>query len=249
LLLANWWGGTWENYVFLAEISSASNIFIGGNPPYQISDFLCIYPKFGKDPQNISTVSIGAGGQNYLVNDILVPVQQDSSGAQLKVISVDGGGAVTDLSVVATGVGYSVATGLATTGGAGTGALVNITAISQFQSAGVPQVVLQMYINLASAALQKARWQDSWLLGMALFVAHYATLYLRSEGNAGSTPQQIASSGLALGLTVSKAAGDVSQTQEYLTGWEDWGSWGLTLYGQQLITLAKIIGMGPMYIW
>lgn len=249
LLLAEWWGGTWLDYAFLAEIGLAANVITGTNPPYQLDDFLCTYPQFGKDPQNVVAVAVNAGGSAYVVNDVIVPTQTDASGATLKVTAVDGSGAITGLVILASGKGYSVATALLTTGGTGMGATVNITAVSQFASAGVPQSVLQMYINLANASLQQARWQDSWLFAMGLFVAHYATLYLRSAGSVGGTPQQIASSGLALGLAVSKAAGDVSITNEYITGWEDWGAWSLTLFGQQLITMAKIVGMGGMYIY
>lgn len=167
-LLSQWWGGGTECYGFAANATLAANLAFGTNPPYQISDFFAIYPKFGTASPYTSPI---------------------------------------------------------------------------------PQPVLQLYINLASASLSQARWLDYWQMGMALFVAHYATLYLRSEGSVGTTAQQIASSGLAVGLKVSQAAGDVSQSQEYMTtGWESWGSWNLTTYGQQLITNAAIVGIGPMYI-
>jgi hypothetical protein len=248
-LLSQWWGGGSECYGFAANATLAANLAFGTNPPYQISDFLAIYPKFGTDVQALGTVLPGtAAGSGYVVNDVLAVVQPDASGGTVKVLAINGSGGITSLSILTGGTGYSIASGLAMTGGTGTGATVNVTGISAFTSP-IPQPVLQLYINLASASLIQARWLDYWPMGMALFVAHYATLYLRSEGSVGTTAQQIASSGLAVGLKVSQAAGDVSQNQEYLTaGWESWGSWNLTTYGQQLITIGNIVGMGCMYI-
>lgn len=252
VLLANWWGGTWENFAFLAELSSAGNIFVGNNPLYQVSDFLAFYPKFGIYAQAISAAAINAAGTGYTAGDILVPVQQDSSGAQITVNTVDGSGHITGVTVTTGGTGYQAASAVAVTGGTGTGAKFNLTLVPFVASAAnIPLVIIQAYVTLANACLQKARWFDQWQIAMSLFVAHYLTLYLRSEGAMGTTPQQIASQGLALGLAASQAAGDVSQSTEYFMNdaWMDWGAWNLTLYGQQLITMAKIIGMGPMYIW
>lgn len=114
----------------------------------------------------------------------------------------------------------------------------------------VPQAVLQMYITLASACLSYNRWLDHWPMAMALFTAHYATLYLQSEGNAGTAAGTVASSGLAKGVQVSKSVGDVSVSMESLIGeWGSWGSWNLTTYGTQLMTVAKMIGWGMMYIY
>ena len=113
----------------------------------------------------------------------------------------------------------------------------------------VPGAVLTMFVNLATACLMKARWQDQWKFAMALFIAHYCTLYLQSEGNPGSTAATVAASGLAKGVLVSKSAGDVSASMETLVGdWASWGAWVLTSYGQQLMTQAKMIGFGIMYI-
>ena len=248
VLLANWWGGTWENYAFLVEISAAANIWVGGNPLYQLSDFLAVYPKFG-------SISTGSPFQRYY------PIESPNG-----VINVFhfGGQATSsnDIQFFRNGelqnegedYGLLLANGVTTitttwTAAADDQLTIYFPAVTGLYVGVIPQAVLQMYINLATASLQFARWQDSWLFGMALFVAHYATLYLRSEGSPGTTAQQIASSGLALGLATSKSAGDVSLGFQYLTGWENWGSWNLTLYGQQLISMANIIGMGGMYIY
>jgi hypothetical protein len=328
-LLGQWWGTGPECYAFAASVTNAANLVFGSNPPYQISDFLAVYPKFGTSPQAIQTIALipTALGTGYQVGDVLTPVQADSSGAQLNVISVNGSGGltglgvaqggtgyqvnngiqtavpnvvngtgyevndvlsvvqsgasggtvvvtsvsstgqVTGISILNMGVGYTTATGLSTIGGFGTGALVDITtgvavtgghgvgaqinivSVTPYSSQVLPQAVLQLYINLATASIQQARWFEYWPMAMAWFVAHFATLYLRSEGNPGSTAQQIAVSGLEKGIIVSEAAGDVTLTRQAVSGLDGFAAWNETTYGTQLATIAKIIGMGPMYIW
>jgi hypothetical protein len=114
----------------------------------------------------------------------------------------------------------------------------------------IPDVVLAMYIALASACLSRARWCEQWNFGMALFIAHYCTLYLQSEGQPGSTAGQVAASGLAKGIAVSQSVGDVSVSYEPVTsGFESWGAWQSTTYGTQLIAIAKIVGWGILVIY
>lgn len=113
----------------------------------------------------------------------------------------------------------------------------------------VPVPVLTMYIALASACLSQARWGAQWQFGMALFIAHYCTLYLQSEGQAGTTAGQVAASGLAKGIAISQSVGDVSVSYEPVTrDFGSWGAWQATTYGAQLITIAKIVGWGIMVI-
>ena len=84
---------------------------------------------------------------------------------------------------------------------------------------------------------------------MAMFIAHYATLWLQSEGAPGSTAGSIAASGLHKGVEISNSVSDLSESVDpIVSGWESWGSWNLTTYGKQLITTAKIVGWGIMYI-
>ena len=250
-LLAIFWDSGHCAYGSIAFQSS--NLVFGANPLYQIDDFLAVYPKFGTQPQAILAATVGVGGSGYAINDVLTIVQDDASGGMVTVNAVDGGGGVTGIAAIAApgiGKGYSVASGLPTTGGGGTDATISITQITSYASTvNIPQAVLQMYINLASASLTYARWAEYWQMCMGLFVAHFCTLYLRSEGNVGTTAGQVANSGLEKGLTISKAAGDVSMGIEMLADLEGWGMWRETTYGTQLATLAKVVGMGPSYVW
>lgn len=250
-VLDAWWGTTTFSSTFgLAAVSQALNLGpCGGNPLYQVSDFLSCYPKFGTGIQGLTAVSPGSSaGSGYAVNDVLAVVQPDASGGTVKVTAVSGG-VPTAYAVVTQGTGYSVASGLATTGGTGTGATVNVTNITPTSVVVVPQLVLQLYINFASSCLSSSRWGTAWQLAMNLFVAHYVTLFMQTEGNPGSTPGAIAASGIAGGIVVAQAAGDVSQSYEAPPGFEDAGSWSLTTYGQSLFTMSKVVGMGMVYAW
>ena len=63
------------------------------------------------------------------------------------------------------------------------------------------------------------------------------------------SPAQIAAQGVANGIQVSKSVGDVSASYQTLTSLEAWGAWNLTKQGQQLATMAQVVGAGPMVIW
>lgn len=254
-VLDNWWGNGWSSTIGIASIAQASNLAFAcgsGNPPYQLSDFLASYPKFGTGVQGVQTALVGAasgsGGKNYVPGDVLSLLQPGASGCTLTVATVDGSGAVLTFNVTNQGMGYSVATGLATSGGEGAGCLVDVLLITPFNTL-IPTFVMQMYINLATSSLQSNRWGTAWIIGIGLFVAHFCTLYLQSEGNPGSTPGAVASSGLAGGIIISQSAGDVSQATQPLQGLEQFAAWNLTIYGQQLATFAQTIGIGMVYAY
>ena len=114
----------------------------------------------------------------------------------------------------------------------------------------VPEVVLQAFVTLASASVQQVRWLDSWSIGMALFIAHFATLYLQSFVPAGSTAKLIVSAGLSKGVQVSKSVGDVSVSyQSIVSDLNGWAAWNLTAFGQQFATMGRLVGMGGSYVW
>jgi hypothetical protein len=212
------------------------------------------------------------------------------------------------------------------------------TTILTYTAPPVPAAVVQVYINLATASLKQNLYQDSWLLAMGLFVAHYLTLWAETDGPvlqtaiqnvlhgeqpaavagdttgtqftlsatppggqlslyrngqyqtaagtaadysmptattlslnvaiapddalyatwfttstasnvASPTASQVAAQGLATGILTSKSVGDVSAGYTALESLKEFGAWQLTRYGQQLATLAKTIGSGPMVLW
>jgi hypothetical protein len=118
----------------------------------------------------------------------------------------------------------------------------------------VPNSVINFYLKLANNSLSYSRWGDSWEMGITLFIAHYLTLYLMSTAglDENSPVNQVISKSLAAGLTASKSVGSLSKSYEYGSINDDfagWGTWKLTLYGQQFATIAKLIGKGGSYIW
>jgi len=84
---------------------------------------------------------------------------------------------------------------------------------------------------------------------MALYAAHFLTLYAQADGRLASTAAQAAAQGASTGIAIAKSVGNVSASYQPVGGLERWGQWNLTTYGQQLATLAKIVGLGPMLIW
>lgn len=120
-----------------------------------------------------------------------------------------------------------------------------------FSKENIPDEILQHYIDMANAVVKEARWMSLWKEGMRLYIAHFATLYLDAP-QAGATRQQIQNSGKMQGNKTSKSVGQVSvaydagvQATNDLSGW---AAWKLTAYGVQFASLAKIIGMGGMYV-
>jgi hypothetical protein len=69
--------------------------------------------------------SVANGGSGYQVGDVLTPVQAGGSGSKL-VVGAAFGGAVSSLSSTVIGNGYQLASNVPTTGGHGTGCVINI---------------------------------------------------------------------------------------------------------------------------
>jgi hypothetical protein len=128
-----------REYSSLAQMSTDG--FTTANP-----EFLAAELYFGQTPTPtylwigrqdataLLTVAVNAtAGTGYLVGDVLTVVQSGGSLGQVKVTSIGTAGVVTGVAPVSgfLGTGYAIATGLTTTGGTGTGCLVNISAIGE----------------------------------------------------------------------------------------------------------------------
>ncbi len=311
------WGSGASYEVVCNWFYGASNFVYGQNPPYYLDDFRAFYPKFFGMPTAVSGCAVEAGS-----NMVTVP----------SLTGVDYGQFVQSLGVLPSG---SVVAGIGDgTIAMNTAALVtssNVT-LMIFESSPIPNGVILMYLRLAYASLVHARWQEQWWVAMGWFIAHYLTLYAKSDASevfetlqtamhaetpAGDVPgtvytisspppggvlqsftrngvfqtpgvdytlngatittfqptkagdalyavwpvqmqtfasaqpngAQIAAQGLAGGIQTSKSVGDVSVGYQALTALEDWAAWGLTSYGQQLATMARVIGSGPALIW
>ncbi len=94
-------------------------------------------PKYGwvgrKCATALKTATVNNGTTGYAVGDELTIVQSGASGGKVKVATVDADGTILTITnpSLPIGEGYSVASALATTGGTGTGATLNITAVGE----------------------------------------------------------------------------------------------------------------------
>lgn len=118
----------------------------------------------------------------------------------------------------------------------------------------VPSGMLNTFLNMANNVVSPDRWGESWRFAIGLFVAHYATLYLKTiqMNPEGSTNMAAASaSGQMFGVVNSASLGDASVSYDTSAATNlttNWGQWNLTAYGQQYASLAKMMCMGGAYV-
>lgn len=111
--------------------------------------------------------------------------------------------------------------------------------------------MLDQYIDMANDAVQEGRWFKKWRYACGLYVAHYATLYIRSVPQSASSPEAAIAGGSVIGIVSSTSLGDASvsyDTSAITEGTRQWGSWNSTSYGQMLITEAKLLGLGGAFV-
>ena len=116
----------------------------------------------------------------------------------------------------------------------------------------VPLSMLEILVSQTNAQIQPDKWLESWRYAAGLYTAHLSTMYLRS--GAGEPSQSAAAamaSGNVIGTVKSASLGDASATYDdsgSTAGTEDWGILNATTYGQQLASMAKLVGMGGSYV-
>lgn len=114
----------------------------------------------------------------------------------------------------------------------------------------VPSSMLEMFIQMANAAILEERWFEKWRYAMGLYIAHYATMFLRSYSESSQSPQDAAISGAVVGNVASATLGDSSVSYDNTAinkATEQWGTWNATQYGQLLVTEARLVGLGGTY--
>ena len=317
--LDNCWGSGQAFSTTCAAFYGATNLVFGTNPPYYLDDFLAVYPKFFGQPTAVSGC-VTTTGPN--ANQVTFPSANGLNYGQF----VQAVGVMPKGSVI-TGISGNTITFNTSAVLAGTFTFM------VYEAAPIPVGVILLYLNLAVSSLQQVRWQEMWVVGISLYIAHFLTLYAKSDASSifeimataihGETPTgvvpgstyvlsapppggvlqsftkngkflipggvdytlngatvtltvptilndalyatwavqvttltgaqlngaQIAAAGLAGGIQTNKSVGDVSVGYQPLAALEDWAAWGLTTYGQQLATFARVVGMGPMVIW
>ena len=119
----------------------------------------------------------------------------------------------------------------------------------------VPETVLAEFISQANHIILPDKWFDGWRYAAGLFVAHNATMYLRTlpsgANHSTETPAQAAALGQVIGTVKSATLGDASVSYDdgaSTSGTVEWGDLNATTYGQLLANKAKLIGMGGSYV-
>ena len=115
----------------------------------------------------------------------------------------------------------------------------------------VPEGILGIFIGNANRSILPSRYFETWRYAAGLYVAHFSALDLKTYSDGSATAAQAAGSGQQTGLISEASMGDTSvkyDNEAITLSMAKWGSWNATQYGQQLISMARMIGMGGMYV-
>jgi hypothetical protein len=212
----------------------ASNVLSCDNPPYLLSDFLNAYPQFGGTQATIAGTA--ASGSNLLTG------LSGTAGIVVGMLVI-GVGLIPD----GTTVTFVGSTTITMSDQATAGGTMNLI----FYPLLTSLFILQMYLTLAMAIVNQARYKSFWQPAMGFFIAHFVTLYMMSMTPAGAVAQQVVAAGEARGLQTSKGVGDISKSTDYAVvakGIDLWAAYHLTIHGQMFASMAKMVGMGGMYV-
>lgn len=115
----------------------------------------------------------------------------------------------------------------------------------------VPTAMLELFVKNANGSILPSRYQDMWRYAAGLYVAHYSAMYLKTYSEGSASPAQAAAKGQQTGLVREATMGDTTISYDNTAAtaaMAKWGSWNATQYGQQLATMARMIGMGGSYV-
>ena len=114
----------------------------------------------------------------------------------------------------------------------------------------IPVEVINLFIAMAHKAIKYDRYKTQWKYLMCLYVAHFLSLYLKTQqGDPGS--ENALRNSLPIGIAASKSVDGLSISYDFMGAAEEYkgyGTWKLTIYGQQLITLTKAYGHAGLWV-
>lgn len=116
----------------------------------------------------------------------------------------------------------------------------------------IPNVVLESFLEMTNACVNKKRFGAMWRVASGLFCAHFCALWLQNSKRAGTPAEEVLSACAAAGVVTSESADGVSYSMDTSMLTNDlagWAAFKLTAYGAQFATMAKLVGKGGMYIW
>ena len=103
----------------------------------------------------------------------------------------------------------------------------------------------------ANDSVLPSRWGSMWRYAVGLYIAHFASLYLKTYSLGSDSVAQAAGRADQVVAVKSAAMGDTSISYDnsaVAAGTEKWGAWNATQYGSQLVTMARMVGMGGMFV-
>lgn len=115
----------------------------------------------------------------------------------------------------------------------------------------LPEHMLEMFISNANSSVLPSRWGEMWRYAAGLHVAHFVSMYLQTYSEGSASAGQAAGSGRQIGVVQEASLGIDTvkyDTSSVTAGTVKWGAWNATVYGQQLVTLARMAGMGGTYV-
>lgn len=115
----------------------------------------------------------------------------------------------------------------------------------------VPEHMLDLFIGQANDSVLPSRWGSVWRYACGLYIAHFAALYLKTYAPCSENAMQAANGAAQVGTVKSAQMGDTSVSYDnsaITAGTEKWGAWNTTQYGTQLVTMARMVGMGGIYV-
>lgn len=111
--------------------------------------------------------------------------------------------------------------------------------------------MLETFIAQANDSILPSRWGSLWRYAAGLYVAHFGAMYLKTYQDGSASGAAVAGKAAQVGAVKSAQMGNTSISYDnaaVTAGTEKWGAWNATQYGQQLVTLARQVGMGGMYV-
>lgn len=113
----------------------------------------------------------------------------------------------------------------------------------------IPYAVFSLFLSMANQSLKYDRYKGLWKYMMCLYIAHYMTLFL--ETNKGSSDNALAlANSMPKGVATSKSVDSLSISYDMMdvtSDFKGYGTYKLTAYGMQLITLIKMYKT-PMWV-
>ncbi len=104
---------------------------------------------------------------------------------------------------------------------------------------------INFWLTAASLLLPVARWTTLLDLGTELYVAHNLVIERKAQAEAANGAPPGVSTGPIANKSVDKASVGYDTTTASV---EDAGHWNLTTFGTRFISLARMVGAGPIQV-